>query len=703
MGFDKPNDEQYPPMPLQGDGGCMFASREGGTVDCGQNFPSCTSSADFSFPYVSLANSAWNDMHATHHSYPHDLRNGSHLMTGLMGLDNLQSQDNLNLHSLRGSLRNVDVQNTQANINFLPTGSKAAGDYQMNVLGGEAEGSTVNWSQISESSLNLGCGASLSHQNTSFLEAGVRNDVKVNAFHPRQVDGSFLTLGIGGNPETRAKSKFDSREVANKLVEAVGPQSSSSQIQPATSLSSFQTYPGCSPSTVYKLGDWTTSKNVDAIVGMRSSPFISPQMPEAFKQYDFFENNAKNTSFVDESMGRNSALESYKFFQGDPSPSSLPFNSTYACVPQPGYTKQSELGSEAFESTWVSTQPARDLLWNSHSIEPGNISSSFGSHCSSLRDVSLPQDYLGISVLPSEGCAAQAVGSGDQCASGQPDGHVSSPYKVNSAPHFRSTNYPKNTSLLIAEGSANKPAIRAPFPRRLGVQIDDPAATQSATGSVLSENMGAQTRSNEHQSRISGPVQLAKNFLGPISGHRQDRLAAKFNVQSPSLSTGQPQRAVPVRFPKDLMRVDHTTGQVVPQKIGRTSHVHGVIGQPSLKRRANETPSVPSWGQRRRFFTPSYHSAMSTPAIPPLPSTSAHIKWTDSESPPRPTGHRCMLCKRDLSFRPEGPIYQPINPPAIAVLPCGHTFHDQCLQNITPEDQSKDPPCIPCAIGEKQA
>uniref|UniRef100_A0A5B7C1A5 RING-type domain-containing protein n=1 Tax=Davidia involucrata TaxID=16924 RepID=A0A5B7C1A5_DAVIN len=67
---------------------------------------------------------------------------------------------------------------------------------------------------------------------------------------------------------------------------------------------------------------------------------------------------------------------------------------------------------------------------------------------------------------------------------------------------------------------------------------------------------------------------------------------------------------------------------------------------------------------------------------------------------PQTTGQKCLLCKRDLSFKPEGPVYQPTVPPPVAVLPCGHTFHDHCLQIITPEDQSKNPPCIPCAIGE---
>lgn len=71
-------------------------------------------------------------------------------------------------------------------------------------------------------------------------------------------------------------------------------------------------------------------------------------------------------------------------------------------------------------------------------------------------------------------------------------GHLSSSYKANSALPLGSSNNPKKTSLLNAEGSANKPATLAPFPRRLGVQINDAAVTQSASGSILPTNVGAQ-------------------------------------------------------------------------------------------------------------------------------------------------------------------------------------------------------------------
>ncbi|TKY48001.1 hypothetical protein E2542_SST25415 [Spatholobus suberectus] len=95
------------------------------------------------------------------------------------------------------------------------------------------------------------------------------------------------------------------------------------------------------------------------------------------------------------------------------------------------------------------------------------------------------------------------------------------------------------------------------------------------------------------------------------------------------------------------------------------------------------------------------HQRLKAPIIPSAPSiASNYIKFKGSDQTPEPIGHKCFLCKRDLSYAPEGPISQPPVPPAAAVLPCGHTFHEYCLERITPDDQSKDPPCIPCALRE---
>ncbi|CAK7336342.1 unnamed protein product [Dovyalis caffra] len=91
------------------------------------------------------------------------------------------------------------------------------------------------------------------------------------------------------------------------------------------------------------------------------------------------------------------------------------------------------------------------------------------------------------------------------------------------------------------------------------------------------------------------------------------------------------------------------------------------------------------------------------PHVPPLPSTKGtdRIKWQDPEKTPKLSGHQCFICKRDLSFTPEGPVEQPVNPPPVAVLPCRHHFHAFCLERITTRSDAEDPPCIPCALGDK--
>ncbi|XP_061373114.1 uncharacterized protein LOC133315495 [Gastrolobium bilobum] len=93
------------------------------------------------------------------------------------------------------------------------------------------------------------------------------------------------------------------------------------------------------------------------------------------------------------------------------------------------------------------------------------------------------------------------------------------------------------------------------------------------------------------------------------------------------------------------------------------------------------------------------HQRLRASIMPSAPSIAPnYVKYEDKT--PEPIGYKCLLCKRDLSYTSEGPIFQPPVPPAAAVLSCGHTFHEYCLERITPDDQSKDPPCIPCALPE---
>lgn len=125
--------------------------------------------------------------------------------------------------------------------------------------------------------------------------------------------------------------------------------------------------------------------------------------------------------------------------------------------------------------------------------------------------------------------------------------------------------------------------------------------------------------------------------------------------------------------------------------------------QKTLSSTSSVVPVPPSAVSSLRKRLPSLAAlakASSAYRAAQISASSSHIKWQGFDTP-QPIGEKCLLCKRDLSYSPEGPFSLPPIAPPVAVLPCGHTFHDDCLSRITPADQAKNPPCIPCAIGDK--
>ncbi|XP_076920590.1 uncharacterized protein LOC143581776 [Bidens hawaiensis] len=253
----------------------------------------------------------------------------------------------------------------------------------------------------------------------------------------------------------------------------------------------------------------------------------------------------------------------------------------------------------------------------------------------------------------------------------------------------------------------------APFPKRLGVESsarNSPRSSQGHLSSLQTTNPGG----------IDG---------APVS--------YPVNYQEPYFTYGQSKNAM-IQLPKGHQEAPSTNTSSIdsqPQKFD--FHV-----RPHHKRTAVAPQLAPRWVQRQKINHPTVHHSMPKPYIPvttagvhssippgsrtqPAGSVTArvpsvvpcvsnvkprvsvasassvcHIKWKDPGATSKLSGHRCFLCKRDLALTSEGSVFQPAALPPIAILPCGHTFHDQCLQNITPDDQAKDPPCIPCAIGE---
>ncbi|PIA45954.1 hypothetical protein AQUCO_01600301v1 [Aquilegia coerulea] len=130
--------------------------------------------------------------------------------------------------------------------------------------------------------------------------------------------------------------------------------------------------------------------------------------------------------------------------------------------------------------------------------------------------------------------------------------------------------------------------------------------------------------------------------------------------------------------------------------VGVAQTYEGVLGQSIQNNHTQNVPAITRAPRGRKALQPSINPST---ASGNQTKTVHHLKFEDPTVFCKSSGEKCHICKRDLTFTSEGPVTQPPIPPAVAVLHCGHTFHDECLQRITPEDQLKDPPCIPCAIG----
>lgn len=239
--------------------------------------------------------------------------------------------------------------------------------------------------------------------------------------------------------------------------------------------------------------------------------------------------------------------------------------------------------------------------------------------------------------------------------------------------------HPHSNSLFHERSGFPVPNWRGPysssalFPKRLGVQPTDFSTSWT---------------NNAH---IQRPVRPPFAFGPPTN------LPPWVNPFSSPTSSGQQHHGIPA----------HLCQNPPGSKLNiRPQASPSIASHSTLKRPATENPPAKYTSQRRKIIPqPAIHHSTTPYQRPNFPAgvhipPSDHVKWEGFEEPLKPTRHKCYLCKRDLSFTAEGPVSQPPTPLPVAVLPCGHTFHDHCLHIITPEDQVKNPPCIPCAIGE---
>ncbi|GFP90026.1 hypothetical protein PHJA_001146400 [Phtheirospermum japonicum] len=444
----------------------------------------------------------------------------------------------------------------------------------------------------------------------SFGVMGNNNDNDITVFprpyiSPRDVNGDFLSLGIGGGAEIKSNSNFSTREIASKLGDPV-PVSSQCK----------SSIVGQSPTNTWNLDPFTgLASGVQTNGGGLSSPALpgsSRLNPIQFPGLEAHQAKPPFDNFVIDLTQPSSS-----------SPSGIPV------IPQRGCVVQSPMGPQISRPTSLASQ--RQQQYSRRSYVNASSESFRNNLSDSFNGSSISHAQLGTLTPLTE--ARQSVAGGRfpggvrYRGSVQPLVHSGASRNLGPVAVPGNSSFPRSFALPIPRGSTIQSAAAVPFPRRLGVQQNEP--TVRTIGGIPDQ---------------AYPIR-------------------------PLLESGQHHHGMPAQLPMDFPRVDYSSGQFTPVAKYGVRPPGPFVSHPHLKRQATENPSTALVSQR-------------------------------FDEPLEPSGHKCLLCKRDISFTAEGQVYQPAIPPAVAVLACGHTFHEDCLQRITPEDYSIDPPCIPCALGD---
>ncbi|XP_052726996.1 uncharacterized protein LOC108333096 isoform X2 [Vigna angularis] len=254
---------------------------------------------------------------------------------------------------------------------------------------------------------------------------------------------------------------------------------------------------------------------------------------------------------------------------------------------------------------------------------------------------------------------------------------------------------PQSTSDLgIQTGSGNMTAQVSRSPIMSSLKR---AASQPLSSTVQNQRRKTMPTQFIHPSiptrtRLAPSVPITSRAISPLAHPAQSIMPqATQSVVPPLFPTTWTKSALPAPPTTRAIPPKMHAAPLPPPNYKRVSSFH----HPS----SYTSPRTNVSNQHQLLAQALAHKRLKASIIPAVPRiASNHIKFKDQT--PEPIGYKCFLCKRDLSYEPEGPISLPPASPSVAVLSCGHTFHEYCLERITPCDQSKDPPCIPCALGE---
>ncbi|XP_017978004.1 PREDICTED: uncharacterized protein LOC18595483 isoform X9 [Theobroma cacao] len=565
-------------------------------------------------------------------------------------------------------------------------------------------------------------------------------DCVVQSDYPETLDGSFLTLGVGVNTESRSKANALSRDFIGKIDGAIKMQLNPSHVQSgyessfspdfrmAVALSDNQTYAGGFSSIEENaVGLSSLKHNLDGLHSIVQNAGESSNVSAFAGTVQNAGESSNVSAFAGPVQNVDScSLSEYHLGVSDSTSSNFSL-STSQMLPMPQSHVSHPLltpDDQKFCTGFANIDPFHGLS----GVSPNIV------HISSQSGLPPNQSFLGLpggspivhgssqfGLPPNEGfhslcCESQIVHSSRQ--SGLPvqaqhrmapwpslSSYMTSKYatlasdqlqkcNMGSIPCFQwgtsvaspvlgniesTSNQYQSDQLFACDGGASQVSTTIPFSKNSDkLSASDGTAAEVVSITPSFKNIGVQPSSTGQVisfSRESGPANL-------LAGPSRKRKAAQSPPATPQVQIKKTRSAKP---------------SIRSSTLYRARDAPFVSPLPPVVSQAYKGPSLPSLSQ----VTPAYAPLTRTAPVPPSARMShpPRIKWQDPELL-QLSGHNCLLCKRDLSYAPEGPVFQPALPPPVAVLSCGHCFHDLCLERITPKDEADNPPCIPCVISE---
>ncbi|KAK8592597.1 hypothetical protein V6N13_063168 [Hibiscus sabdariffa] len=538
-------------------------------------------------------------------------------------------------------------------------------------------------------------------------------DCAVQSNYPESLDGSFLTLGVGVDREVR--STYNNGALSMPLNQSHSQSGYRSSFSP-----DFNMAPGLSDFQTYATGLSGIEENA---VGLSSLKHNFGGLPSIVQ-------NASDSSNVSALTGSSQNVDSCTFSTHDyrfaASTISNLSSSPSKMLPIPQSQVQHPClssGNRNFTAGFANIDPNKGF----HGLS--GISSN-GEHSRSHSGLLPNQSFHTLSGSSSivHGCGQSGLPfQGQQRLAPWPSlsSFVRSKYAAVTSDQLQKCD---SGSILSLQRGTPVASVHRNI-ENTSSQSDqlfasDRSASQVGSSSPFYKNFAVQTASKDKVSATDRNAAEVVSIL-PSSNNIRFQEAA---------SLGHSRNNAHIQASNNLVPA-YTSGQVTPiaRRIGPAAITSNNLSRSSLKRKATQPPAATPQVQIKRTEKSSARSsavdkAQNAPYIshvpsvvhpistvppvritpqPPLQATTIppsarrfpHVKWQDRESL-QPSGYNCLLCKRDLSYSPEGPILPLTAPPPVAVLSCGHCFHDLCLQRMTPKDQANNPPCIPCVIGE---